>query len=392
VALRRICVVTGSRAEYGLLHGLMRAIAEDPALELQVVVTGMHLAPEFGSTYRAIEADGFLIDRKVETLLSSDRPAGITTSMGLGMIGFASAFDALAPDIVLVLGDRYEMLPVAAAALVARIPLAHIHGGEITEGAIDESIRHAITKLAQLHFVAADAYRRRVIQLGEAPERVFNVGALGLDNIERLALLDRAGLETALGMTLGARNFLVTYHPVTLADVPPDAALAALFGALDAFPDAHVILTKANADADGRAINALIDGYANARAGRVVAFASLGQLRYLSAMRLADAVIGNSSSGIIEAPYLRVPTVNIGDRQRGRLRAASIVDVPDDAAAICAAIETVSAPGFRASLPPDLSLFGTGNAAPQIVRVLRETDLHRITTKPFYDLPVSAGP
>ncbi len=384
---RKICVVTGGRAEYGLLYWLMREIADDPALELQVAVTGMHLSPEFGLTVREIEKDGLPIAARVEMLLSSDSAVGITKSMGLGLIGFADAFERLAPDLIVVLGDRFEILAAAQAALFARIPLAHIHGGELTEGAADESIRHALTKLAHLHFVAAEPYRRRVIQLGEAPERVFLTGAPGLDTIGRIELLSREALETDLGMSFSRPNFLVTYHPATLSGSAPEEAFEELLAALDAFPQSSVIFTRPNADTHGRGLNDCIDRYVAARPERAKAFMSLGQRRYLSALKWADAVIGNSSSGLTEAPLMKCPTVNIGNRQGGRLRAPSVLDCGEGRSQIESAIRQALSPAHRAVADQGVSVYGHGDASSCIVAVLRSVPLTGLITKPFYDLP-----
>jgi UDP-hydrolysing UDP-N-acetyl-D-glucosamine 2-epimerase len=386
MAKRRICVVTGTRAEFGLLYWLMKGIQGDPDLELRVIATGMHLSPEFGLTFRAIEEAGLPIDRRVEMLLSSDTAVGVAKSIGLGVIGFADALDSLRPDILVVLGDRYEILAAAQAAMVARIPVAHIHGGEATEGLIDEPIRHCVTKMSHYHFAAAEPYRRRIIQLGEDPARVFNFGAVGLDNIHRLRLLERDELARDLGFDLGKAYFLVTYHPVTLGDGRPAEAMASLFAALDAFPDARVVFTKPNSDADGRAIAALIDAYVAARPGRAIARTSLGQVRYLSAMRHAAAVVGNSSSGLIEAPEFRVPTVNVGDRQRGRLKAASVLDCAGGAAEVEAAIRAALAPAFRASLAGMVSPYHGHDVAGKILSVLRTAPLEGIVMKRFHDL------
>lgn len=382
--MRKICVVTGTRAEYGLLYWLMKEIQADAALQLQLVVTGMHLSPEFGLTYRTIEEDGFIIDAKVEMLLSSDTPVGIAKSIGLGVIGFADALERLQPDIMVVLGDRYETLAAAQAALVARIPVAHIHGGETTEGAIDESIRHAITKMSHLHFVAAEPYRTRVIQLGEHPDTVFNVGALGIENIKRLQLLDKPELEKSIAFELGATCFLVTYHPATLGATAPQAAMQALLDALDQFPDARIIFTKPNSDTDGRILGQMIDEHAGRNKGRVAVFTSMGQIRYLSALRYVDAVIGNSSSGIIEAPACNIPTVNIGDRQSGRLKADSIIDCEETTESIATAIRKALAPSFREGIRQGVSIYGYGASASQIKNRLKQACLS--DRKRFYDL------
>lgn len=382
--MRKICVVTGTRAEYGLLYWLMKEIQADGDLQLQLVVTGMHLSPEFGLTYKIIEQDGFVIDAKVEMLLSSDTPVGVAKSLGLGVIGFADVLERLQPDQLVVLGDRYEILAAVQAALAARIPVAHIHGGETTEGAIDESIRHAITKMSHVHFVAAEPYRARVIQLGEQPDRVFNVGAPGLDNIRRLQLLDRERLEEAIGFKLGTLNFLVTYHPATLGAISPRNAMQELLKALDQFSGARIIFTKPNSDADGRIIGQLIDEYAQSHQGRVIVFTSMGQVRYLSAMQHVDAVIGNSSSGIIEAPAFNVPTVNIGERQAGRLRSDSVIDCFESAESIASAICQAISPSFIESIRSMVPMYGSGNASVEIKNYLKSIRLG--TIKRFYDL------
>lgn len=383
---RKIAVVTGSRAEYGLLYWLMKEIEADEELQLQIIVTGMHLAPEFGWTYRLIEEDGFTIDAKVEMLLASDTPVAVTKSIGLATIGFADAFDRLRPDVVVVLGDRYEILAAAQAALVARIPLAHIHGGETTEGAIDEAIRHSVTKMAHLHFTAADPYRLRLIQLGEAPERVFNFGAIGLDHLVKTQLLKRTELESELNFSLGNPSFLVTYHPATLSGVAAEVPMRELLSALDNFPGARIIFTKSNSDTDGRIINSLIDDYVRSHPGRAVSFVSLGQRRYLSAVRHVDVVIGNSSSGLIEAPALGTPTVNIGARQRGRLLAESVINSDETASGITAAIHRALSDNFQNSLSGVSSPYGYGDVSRKVKEVLKRADLDGIVIKRFHDL------
>lgn len=385
---RKVCVVTGTRAEYGLLRWVMQGIRDTPGLQLQIIATGMHLAPEFGLTYREIERDGFTIDRKVEMLLSSDTPVGVSKSIGLGIIGIGEALQQLQPDLLLVLGDRFEVFAAVAAALVARIPVAHVHGGETTEGVIDEALRHSVTKMSHLHFVAAEEYRHRVIQLGEHPQRIFLVGGLGIDNIKRLQLLGRDELQNALDFKLGARSLLITFHPVTLEDATCAAQMQELLAALASLSDTQLIFTMPNADTDGRelieVINRFVAGRSNAKA-----FTSLGQLRYLSCMRWADAVVGNSSSGLIEAPSLGVPTLNIGDRQRGRLRAASVVDCPPERAAISAAIARLTTPEFRAWSRSVGNPYGDGGASERIVATLATVPLGDILKKRFHDLPLS---
>lgn len=381
---RRIAVFTGTRAEYGLLYWLMKDIQANDALELQVIVSAMHLSPEFGETWREIESDGFPIDSKVEMLLSSNSAVGIVKSMGLGTIGFADALDRLKPDMLVVLGDRFEALAVVQAALIQRVPVAHIHGGETTEGAYDDAIRHAITKMSDLHFTAAEPYRRRVMQMGERPETVFNVGAIGLDHLIRGKAMDRAALCESLGFALREPYFLLTYHPVTAADEDPEDTCAAMLEALDRFPEHQVILTYPNADNGGRAIIPLIEDYARSRPERALAVPSLGFRRYLSVLRGADAMIGNSSSGIIEAPSFGVPTVNIGARQLGRLASESVVHCGSGAVSIEAAIAQAISPDFRARARTAENPYGRGDASRQIVDVLARPD--PLPPKQFRDL------
>lgn len=381
---RKICIVTGTRAEYGLLYWLMKEVNADPDMQLQIIATGMHLSPEFGLTYQQIEADRFTIDAKVEMLLSSDSPVGIAKSMGLGVIGFADALDRLKPDILVILGDRFEILAAAQAAMVARIPIAHIHGGETTEGAFDEGIRHAVTKMAQWHFVAAEPYRKRVIQLGETSDRVFNFGAPGLDHLQYLEWMDRPSLEESLAIKLDPPVFLVTYHPATLGQREPIAAMNELLAALDEFPDATVIFTYPNTDTGARALIERIEQWVATNKHRTKAFVSLGQKRYLSLMREADVIIGNSSSGLTEAPALKKATVNIGDRQKGRLKASSIIDASEEKNLIVAAINKVLSEEFRAGLPSTKSLYGSGDVSGRIKDALKTATLQ--TQKAFFDI------
>jgi UDP-N-acetylglucosamine 2-epimerase (non-hydrolysing)/GDP/UDP-N,N'-diacetylbacillosamine 2-epimerase (hydrolysing) len=382
MAKRKICIVTGSRAEYGLLYWLMKEVHADPDMELQIIATGMHLSPEFGLTYKVIEQDGFHIDAKVEMLLSSDTPVGIAKSIGIGTIGFADAFERLEPDIVVVLGDRYEILSVVQAALVALIPVAHIAGGDTTEGAFDEAIRHSVTKMSHLHFVTNEQAARRVRQLGEDPRRIFNFGSPGLDNIRRLKMLDRKELESVLDFRFRKHNLLVTYHPATLERQTVQDQVLALFAALEALGDDFGILfTKPNADTDGRLISGMIDdfvaGHANARA-----YTSLGQLRYLSVMSQIDAVVGNSSSGLYEAPSLGKPTVNIGDRQKGRLQAESVVNCIPTREAIDSAIKRALTMDCTGVVNP----YGDGNSAVRIKEALKALeDPRALLKKHFFD-------
>lgn len=386
---RRVCVVTGTRAEYGLLRWVMEGIRASKTLELQIVATGMHLSPDFGLTYREIEKDGFEIDAKVDMRLESDSPAGIARSMGLGLIGFGEELDRLRPDIMVVLGDRFELLPAVAAATVARIPVAHLHGGETSEGAFDEALRHAITKMSHLHFVAAEEYRRRVIQLGEDPERVFLAGGLGVDSMTKLELLGRAELEERLGFRFGAKNLLITFHPVTLEDSTAEGQMAELLAALDGRTGTNLIFTMPNADTGGRAliemIEAFVETHSNARA-----FTSLGQLLYLSCLRNVDAVVGNSSSGLTEAPSFRKATINIGDRQRGRLKAASVIDCDPRRDSIARALDKAYSAEFQRLLSGVRNPYGEGGASELVVRVLEEYPLDSILKKSFHDLPTAA--
>jgi UDP-hydrolysing UDP-N-acetyl-D-glucosamine 2-epimerase len=388
MAERKICVVTGSRAEYGLLYWLMKEIEADPDLKLQLVVTGTHLSAQFGDTWKVIEDDGFAIDAKVDIDIGDDTPVGVSRSLGLCVAGMAEAFDKLAPDIVVVLGDRYEILAAAEAAMIARIPIGHIHGGEVTEGAMDDAMRHAITKLASLHFVAAEEYRQRVVQLGEDPDQVFNVGAPGIDNILKLDLMPLPELERDLGLDLADGFFLVTYHPATLGEGEPGAESGEMLLALDEFRDHKVIVTGVNADPGHDRIAGLLSDYANRHPKRVTLHASLGQVRYLSAMKHAAAVIGNSSSGIIEAPALGVPTVNVGDRQKGRLLAPSVIDCSGEAKAISSAIARALNPEFRAGLGDMALPYGEGGASRKIKDRLKATDLSLLARKHFYDAVV----
>jgi len=383
---RKICVVTGTRAEYGLLRWVMEGIRNAPDLQLQVIATGMHLSPEFGLTYREIEKDGFAIDRKVEMLLSSDTPVGLAKSMGLGLSGCGEALQQLRPDLMLVLGDRFEIFSAAAAATVARIPIAHLHGGEATEGAFDEALRHSITKMAHLHFVAAEEYRKRVIQLGENPQRVFLVGGLGVDAIGKLTLLDRAALEAALEFKHAPRNLLITFHPATLENATAAQQMTELLAALHALENTNLIFTLPNADTDSRVlfdmVRQFVAEHSNARV-----YTSLGQLRYLSCVRQVDAVVGNSSSGLIEVPSFGKGTINIGDRQRGRLKADSVIDCAADRQSIGAALQKVYSPAFQAQLKQVRNPYGEGGASEKIVQVLREHPLDAALKKTFHDLP-----
>lgn len=386
---RKICVITGTRAEYGLLRLLMQGIRDDAQCELQLIATGMHLSPEFGATYRAIEADGFRIDRKLEMLLSSDSAVGMGKSVGLGVIGFAEAFEQLQPDLIVVLGDRFEILSAVTAALFARIPVLHLHGGEVTEGAMDESMRHAISKMSHVHCVAAEEYRRRVIQLGEQPESVHCVGGLGVDAIRQIRLLNRTELESALDFRLKSKNLLITFHPETLADGAAESQMTELLAVLDEMNDTGLLFTLPNADAGGRELISMLQDFGSKHANARV-YPSLGQLRYLSCMAFCDGVVGNSSSGLLEAPTLKKGTVNIGDRQRGRLQAASIINCRPVRQEIRAAITQLYTPAFKAGLSDVGNPYGEGGATARVLALIKEIKLEGLIQKRFYDQPATA--
>tara|TARA_B100000073_G_C23737667_1_gene572756 strand:- start:900 stop:2072 length:1173 start_codon:yes stop_codon:yes gene_type:complete len=385
---RKICVVTGTRAEYGLLRWVIDEIKNSPELELQLIVTGMHLSPEFGLTVKEIEADGYPITRKIEMLLSSDTPTGITKSVGIGMMGFADALTELQPNLLLLLGDRFEIFAAASAGLIARIPIAHIHGGESTEGLIDEAIRHSVTKMSHLHFVAAEEYRQRVIQLGENPNQVFQVGGLGVDNIMRLKLLTRNELEAAIGFKLLSRNLLITFHPVTLENHSSANQIDELLNALTELKDVGLIFTMPNADTDGRILFQKIQNYCQGHPN-AKAYTSLGQLRYLSCLSHVDGVVGNSSSGLCEVPSFKKATINIGDRQRGRLKASSVIDCDPNRLSILNAINQSFLPAFTDQLKAAENPYGNGGASTAIVQKISEVPLKNLLKKAFYDIKFS---
>lgn len=389
-AKKKIAVFTGTRAEYGLLHWLLREIEDDPQLELQLIAGAMHYSPEFGETWREIARDGFEIAARIELLLSSNTGVGVAKSMGLGTIGAADALDRLRPDWLIVLGDRFEALAVVQAALVMRIPVAHLHGGELTEGAYDDAIRHAISKMSLLHFTAAEVYRQRVIQLGESPDRVFNVGAIGLDHLRRAPRMSLAALAESLQWPLRQPFLLVTYHPVTAADEPAEASFEALLTALDSWPDHQILITYPNADNGGRGIIERLKAYAARQPQRVCAIPSLGQARYLSALALAEAMVGNSSSGLIEAPALKVPTVNIGQRQQGRLCADSVVQCAATTEAIQQALAKVLTAEFRAHCEHTVNPYGQGDTSRAVLAHIKAAA--PATLKKFHDLPVECAP
>ena len=386
--MKRIGIMTGTRAEYGLLKPLMQEINKDNDLELYLIVSGMHLSPEFGMTYKEIEGDGFQINAKVEMLLSSDSPAGISKSIGLGVIGFADEFQRADLDMLILLGDRYEALSAAICALVMRIPIAHLHGGELTEGAIDEGIRHSITKMSYLHFTSTEQYRNRVIQLGENPERVFYVGALGVENIKKINLMTKEELERSIHFEIDENTVVVTYHPVTLENNTVEEQFLNLLEVLDRNPKIRMIFTKANADTNGRIVNELIDKYAAQNSERACAFMSLGQKRYLSALKYCRIVIGNSSSGIIEAPSFGKPIINIGDRQKGRICADSVINCGYTQQEIQQAMETALTKEFENKARNCRNPYEKENTAANIISVIKDYLLNdKIKLKKgFYDI------
>lgn len=385
--MRKICVVTGTRAEYGIMQNLIKLLHEDPKVELQLLVTGMHLSPEFGNTIETIIADGFPISKKVEVLLSSDTPIGISKTMGLGMISFAEALNELAPDIMVVLGDRFEIFSAVAAAMIARIPVGHIHGGEATQGLIDEPIRHSITKMSHLHFPATEEYRNRIIQLGEQPEHVFCTGTPGLDNIMSLDLLSKEEFDKSIEFDLeDGPTALLTFHPVTLDFSSAEEQFGEVLAALSAKPEMKVIFTMPNSDTDGRVIIKMINHFVAKNPKRYKAFVSLGQLRYLSALKHVDLVIGNSSSGLIEVPSFKIPTINIGDRQKGRIKAPSVINCEPTESSIIEALNKAFDKDFKASLRVLKNPYGEEGASAKIKDILCEFDLENIIKKKFYDL------
>lgn len=386
---RKIGVVTGTRAEYGLLYWIIREIHEDPELELQLIVTGSHLSPEFGLTIRGIEKDNFPIAEKVEMLLSSDAETAIAISMGLGIIGFAKAYERIKPDIIVVLGDRYEILSAVATAVPFRIPVAHIHGGEITMGAMDELFRHAITKMSHIHFTATEEYRKRVIQMGESPENVFCFGAPGLDNVHKLNLISRDKLSNELGLPQDKEIGVVTYHPVTLEKNTAESQISEILEALINFKDIYWVFTLPNADTEGRVIAKKIKECVSKYPEKGKCFDSLGQLRYLSLLKNASLMVGNSSSGLIEAPHFELPVVNIGGRQVGRVRGSNVIDVPKcQKDNIVDSIRTAISPHFRESFKGMKNPYGEGNASKKIMRKLKTLSLDdRFLKKRFCNLP-----
>lgn len=381
----KVCAITGTRAEYGLLYWLLKEIESDKDFELHLIVTGMHLSKEFGSTYKEIEKD-FKIKKKIEIQVSSDADMEISKSMGLALISFAETFEEIKPDAVVVLGDRYEIFSAATASMMARIPIAHIHGGESTEGVIDEAIRHSLSKMSHLHFTATEEYKNRVIQLGEHPNRVFNVGGMGIENINRLELLSKDEFEKSINFKLNKKNLLITFHPVTLEKKTSQVYFQELLDAIDELEDTNYIFTKANSDSDGKIINKMIDKYVSKNINKSVAFSSLGQLRYLSSMCHVDAIIGNSSSGITEAPSFKIGTINIGERQKGRIKACSVIDCSPNQESIKNALEYLYSNKFQTLLKKTENPYGKGNSSKKVVKILKTKLKENLLKKSFYNL------
>jgi len=383
--MKNICVVTGSRSEYGLLRWVMEGISQSTKLKLQIIVTGMHLSSKFGYTADVIESDGFQIDCKVNMSLSSDTSVGITKSMAVGLNGFGDALAKLKPDILLILGDRYEIFVAAIAAMIARIPIVHLHGGELTEGAFDDSIRHSITKMSHLHFAAAEEYRNRIIQLGEQPDKVFNVGGVGIDNILRLKLLSRDELEAMLNFKFLKKNLLITFHPVTLETKQTATQTEELLNALLKLKDTGLIFTMPNADIENELIFQKIRDFCSKNKNAKY-YTSLGQLNYLSCIKYVDGVVGNSSSGLIEAPAFKKGTVNIGDRQRGRLKALSIIDCKPTCASILTALDRLFSKEFQELLKVAKNPYGVGGSSQAIVKILEQQSTANLLKKSFYNV------
>ena len=384
--MRKICVITGSRAEYGLLSGLMKQIDESEDLKLQIIATNMHLSPEFGLTYKEIEKDGFVIDKRVEMLLSSDTSNATAKSVGLGMIGFADAYEDLRPDLIVVLGDRYEILAAVSTALFFKIPVAHLHGGEITEGAYDDAIRHAITKMSHLHFTSTEEYRKRVIQLGESPDRVFNVGAIGVENIKRGSFLSKEELENSLDFKLGDKSLLVTFHPVNLETCTAREQCDNLLEVLAKHPEYRILFTLPNSDTDGRVIIDCIKDFVAKNEDRAIAFKSLGKLRYLSALKYVSAAIGNSSSGILEVPSFGIPTLDIGDRQKGRLAAKSVVHCGTSTEEIEQGFRLIFSEAIQSASKLRSNPYEKEGTTDMIVSQLKTYPLEDLIQKSFYNL------
>lgn len=385
---RKICIFTGTRAEYGLLKPLIDELKVEKSVKLQLIISGMHLSPEFGLTYKEIDTDGFTNVEKVEMLLSSDSPIGISKSMGLGMISYSEVLNKLKPDLLIGLGDRYELFSVVSAAMIARIPVAHLHGGEATEGLIDQAIRHSVTKMSHIHFAATEVFRKRIIQLGEDPSSVFNVGAIGVDNIKKIKLLSKIELEEELDFRFSDKTILVTFHPVTLENATAEEQFRNLLKALDGNKELRIIFTKPNSDTDGRIIIKMIDNFVNVNSDRSKAFISLGQLKYLSSLKFIIGVVGNSSSGLIEVPSFKKGSINIGDRQRGRIKANSVIDCGNSVDEIEVALQKLLSKEFQKGLSYVKNPYESkdGFTSEKIKKIITTIDLNQILKKKFYNI------
>ena len=386
--MKKISVVTGARAEYGLLKPLIKSLNDDSHFDLQLMVTAMHLSPEYGMTVNEIINDGFPVVKKIECLNDADSAVGVSKSIAVALSSFALAFEEIKPELIIILGDRTEMLAVAIAASIANIPISHIHGGETTEGAYDEGIRHAITKMSYWHFTSCDKYQKRVIQLGENPKRVFNVGAIGLDSIKNTKLLSRTDIEKQINFSLKGQVILVTYHPVTLENSSAEKQFSAILNALESFDQINIIFTHANSDRDGKVINSMIKQFVAANPNTSCEFKSLGQLLYLSSLKYVDAVVGNSSSGIIEAPYFNTPTINIGDRQKGRIAPKSVINCAPNADAIKKALKEAFSDKFKKEIQSQKQLYGSGETTQKIVSELKKDQIVNLK-KSFFDIKLT---
>ena len=387
--MKKICVITGSRAEYGIMSRLMQLLKEDAFFQLQIIATNMHLSVEHGETYKEIETDGFIIDKKVPILSASDTTNAIAKSVGTGIMGFADAYEELQPDIIMVLGDRYEILAAVSAALFYKIPVIHLHGGEITEGAYDDAIRHAVTKMSHLHFTSTEEYRMRVIQMGENPETVYNVGALGCDNIKQIPLMDKEELEKSLNFSLNRNTVLITFHPVTMENNTAETQFSELLSALDSFKDLRMIFTMPNSDTNSMVIMELIKNYVAKNSDKAIWLTSLGVKRYLSTLQYIGAVIGNSSSGILEVPSFHIPTLNIGDRQKGRIAAKSVINCLPAKDDIKKKLTIITKTGYNDSLKDIINPYDKPNTAHEIIRIIKD-NLNIQVKKKFYNIPISA--
>lgn len=383
---KKVCIITGSRAEFGLLRFVVEGVKNSSVLELQLVVTGMHLSSEFGLTYKEVEESGFKINKKIETILSSDTPSSVVKSTGLGLIGCAEAFEELSPDFVVILGDRYEVFSCAISALFFNIPIIHIHGGEVTAGSFDEAIRHSITKMSWFHFVASDKYKNRVIQLGENPMNIENVGGLGVDSIKRLKLLQKKELKQKEHINFGHRNLLITFHPATLDSESTEVQIKNLISSLKELENCYLIFTMPNADPDSKVIKNVINNFVAKNKDRAISFESLGQLKYLSVLQFVDGVVGNSSSGLLEAPSFKIGTINIGKRQDGRLKSKSIIDCEPTKESISFALKQLFSNDFKVLLRSVKNPYGDGNASSRIIRFLEKVKIPNSTEKKFFDL------